>query len=43
MFRLVTTSSTLDDWRFGVAALHRDIVVDEVHLANIRHWGSAGW
>ncbi len=41
--RLCLESTTLEDWHYDVAALHGSSTVDEVALADLRHWGSAGW
>jgi FkbM family methyltransferase len=36
--RLSTTSTTLSDWHYDVVALHPSSPIDEVELADLRHW-----
>jgi FkbM family methyltransferase len=41
--RLCLTTKTLPDWHYDVVALHRSSNIDEVALADLRHWGSSGY
>ena len=41
--RLSLTSQTLSDWHYDVAALHPSSKIDEVALADLRHWGTSGY
>ena len=41
--RLCLTSKTLPDWHYDVVALHPSSKIDEVALADLRHWGSSGY
>jgi FkbM family methyltransferase len=41
--RLCLTSETLPDWHYDVVALHPSSKIDEVALADLRHWGSSGY
>jgi FkbM family methyltransferase len=40
---LCTSSKTLVDWHYDVAALHASSTINPVHLADLRHWGSSGY
>ena len=41
--RLCLTSQTMPDWHYDVVALHPSSKIDEVALADLRHWGSSGY
>ena len=41
--RLCLESHTLPDWHYNVVALHSASAIDEVGLADLRHWGRSGY
>ena len=41
--RLCLTTETLPDWHYDVIALNASSKIDEVALANLRHWGGSGY
>jgi FkbM family methyltransferase len=40
---LCLTSTTLSDWHYDVVAFDATSKLDEVNLADLRHWGSSGY
>ena len=41
--RLCLTTETLPDWHYDVIALNASSKIDEVELADLRHWGGSGY